>query len=306
MTELHALYMKASKSSSTEETIYAFADACVVAVNEGAKEKAQKRRDLTSLIEPVDRFKGKNTENKLVLLQLQVICRISLQAIAKTDPWTKKQKKELESLLSLLAMTMDAVSMQESIHEQVHLEHSAFAWFILDTIKTRFDTFVPKTLKRLIKDLEINTESAKSPPSVLKLPPQLPKEPMTRQTSNDMVIAEVLSQETSTTATVINPTPIQKMSSFKEIVLPTIKPRIKQATLIPRVVPPVEEKQNFDSPRKAKKVATPVAKQPMVMKTPERPQRPATKKRLVLVASSPPLRRPVKRNISALSLLKKP
>ncbi|OQR97145.1 hypothetical protein ACHHYP_12681 [Achlya hypogyna] len=310
--DLCRLYAAAAAGVPCDEKLGRFADECITA----AKEPVMAKTALAKLVMPAAEFKAKEApENKLVLLQLQVVCRLALQVAGKVDPWSKTQKKELVSLLSLLAMAMDAASMQSSSHEQLYHEHSAFTWFVLDMITPRFQKLLPKTLKRLYTTLEIETTDAKPEAPVVQVPLQLPKElskePMTRQTSNEYVIAEVLSQETTTYSAATNPLPVQQLGSFKQILLPTIKPivklSVKPAVLNPVVAPKTEAAPSFPSPRVTKdSPATSLVKQPMVMKTPERPQRPAAKKRLVLVASSPPLRRPAKRNISALSLLKKP
>ncbi|EQC41278.1 hypothetical protein SDRG_01253 [Saprolegnia diclina VS20] len=303
---VRALYAAAATGTPSDDKTAAFADACV------ALAKSQAASDgLAQLLLPAATFKGKDVPaNKLALLQLQVLCRLALQAVAKEDPWSKVQKKELVSLLSLLAMTMDAASMQSSSHEQLHHEHSAFSWFVLDTIASRFQRLVPKTIKRLLKELEIEATESKPAPALklpLTLPKELVKEPMTRQSSNDYVIAAVLSQEATSHTAATNPLPVQQLGSFKEFLLPTVKPLVKSTLLNRSTSLPVPRSQSeFDSPRAANEPPPPAKLQPMVMKTPDRPQRPAAKKRLVLVASSPPLRRPVKRNISALSLLKKP
>ncbi|RHY16067.1 hypothetical protein DYB25_006588 [Aphanomyces astaci] len=254
-----------SAGIASDAGVATFADLCAKKVPSRGKESHLTH--MAALIVPeaeLKRMQG-DPHEKVRRLKLQVLCRLGQAAIRKTDPVDKSAKKTLYSILSSMAMKMDSMAMSLPEHDDADGK-SAFTTFVLDTLSSRFQSLLPKTFKWLLKTLEI------SPP-------------------ND--------HEAKKRA----PSLASRSLLFQEIVLTSSQPKTRLPAMITPMIHKVVLPPSTDEPTPcAVNADVPIvnARHTMVLKTPERPKRPPMKKRLVCVASSPPLRKPTKKRLGTL------
>ncbi|ETV68810.1 hypothetical protein H257_15371 [Aphanomyces astaci] len=287
-----------SAGIASDAGVATFADLCAKKVPSRGKESHLTH--MAALIVPeaeLKRMQG-DPHEKVRRLKLQVLCRLGQAAIRKTDPVDKSAKKTLYSILSSMAMKMDSMAMSLPEHDDADGK-SAFTTFVLDTLSSRFQSLLPKTFKWLLKTLEISPpndhEAKKSAPSLLLVRSQSTEPPTLKP---DCSIAQVLQGRSSSAK---DPSASRSLL-FQEIVLTSSQPKTRLPAMITptihKVVPP-----STDEPAPcAVNADVPIvnARHTMVLKTPERPKRPPMKKRLVCVASSPPLRKPTKKRLGTL------
>ncbi|KAH9052088.1 hypothetical protein LEN26_007790 [Aphanomyces euteiches] len=280
--DLTDMYNAALGSGGRDKDVDVFADGCIQRCPSANKEEISA---IVSLIVPHASIKTikQQPDAKVRQLQLQVISRLTRAAMTKCDPIYKSEKKELYSILSSMAMTMDAIAMAD--RNDAVTEQSAFNTFVVDTLSSRFQSMLPKSFKWLYKKLELSPTEVQTPLSQRRVA-KLSSDDSDRdsQLTSDCSIAKALQEEVSITSR-----DTRTAALFKEVVIASSQPKPS-----PPIIP-VQARKIIAEPVPAQSYPAQPVRQTMVLKTPERPKRPPMKKRLVHVASSPPLRKPVKR-----------